>query len=460
MTPRSRLLSFMLRVRHSDALPVAPRHALRRKGIRPSVNSGSRALDASLRSQADVLSYARVFEPRAGLHADATPLFNEEEQAHGLSRTFEVVLHTDRPAASVLDALRRNPLVEGACLNRLVSSFASAQLAEPSAPTAPPSFYRWAFEDAGFARAHEIEPGTPSVKIAVLDSGVDAKHPEFDGRLLPGADFVDAPAELIEDAGIQLLGDYRERDPEPDDEVGHGTLVCSILCARGRSMAKGAAGACSVVPMRVLAAARRDNGGVFGVGTYADIDAAVKAAADSDARVINCSLGSLPPGETGFGLIPHQDSIRYALARGCVVVAASGNSGRNEHFVPASLPGVLAVGALAPDHALAPFSTRGGHVRLLAPGVGIFGAGLGGAYRSSNGTSFAAPYVTAVAALALSAFARRGVSAAASLVRELLVYAAKVFETERAGARPVLIDAAQAVSLAATLAEARQRATQ
>src|SRR5258708_38187730 len=92
----------------------------------------------------------------------------------------------------------------------------------------------------------------------------------------------------------------------------------------------------------------------------------------------------LEPGDP----VPHLDVIRYGLARGCILVAASGNSSRAEAFSPASIEGVIAVGSVGLEDRPSAFSTSGDHVALSAPGENVVSAGLGG-YSLSTGTSFA-----------------------------------------------------------------------
>ena len=121
---------------------------------------------------------------------------------------------------------------------------------------------------------------------------------------------------------------------------------------------------------------------------------------------------------------PHADVVRYALAHGCVLIAASGNSGRAERFSPACLDGVLAVGAVNDEGKPCSFTTTGTHVALCAPGERVVSAGLRG-YQFVTGTSFAAPFVTAAAALLVSRARRRSEAVDAATIRRLLVESAQ-----------------------------------
>ena len=100
--------------------------------------------------------------------------------------------------------------------------------------------------------AQAFSAGVGSVKIAVLDTGIDKQHPEINHALIPGMDFVD-----IIDGAEKFIGDYIGYDRDPADEVGHGTHVCGILAAKGIKMAKGVVPSCKIIPVRVLGALRK-----------------------------------------------------------------------------------------------------------------------------------------------------------------------------------------------------------
>jgi subtilisin family serine protease len=164
----------------------------------------------------------------------------------------------------------------------------------------------------------------------------------------------------------------------------------------------------------------------MGIGSLTDIDCGVKRAVDLGAKVLNRSFG-VPEGSLGEDdPVPHVDVIQYALARGCVLVAASGNSGETERFIPAAAPGVIAVGAVDDDAAPTAFTTRGDHVAVAAPGLRVVTATREGQARVT-GTSFAAPFVTAAAALVVSRALRRAVPLTSPDVRRLLQASASPF---------------------------------
>jgi subtilisin family serine protease len=137
--------------------------------------------------------------------------------------------------------------------------------------------------------------------------------------------------------------------------------------------------------------------------------------------------------------------VAYALARGCVLVAASGNNGEETRYWPAAYPGVIAVGAADDKRRPTAFSTRGEHVSLCAPGERILTCGITG-YQTGTGTSFAAPFVAATAALLCARAARRAVPIDGSIVEALLKQTAQPFAGGAvAGCGAGILDAAAAL---------------
>jgi subtilisin family serine protease len=242
-----------------------------------------------------------------------------------------------------------------------------------------------------------------------------------EAALRRGFDTVDLDPATV--GGLALVGDSAHRDEDPGDDVGHGTGCAGILRADGLELPPGAAGQCSLLPVRVLAAAQSGERRV-GVGSIANIDAGMKRLIDLGAKVINMSFGTaegqLPPG----GALPHLEVVRYALARGVILVAASGNSGLTERYFPAAHAGVIAVGAVNARGEPSRFSTRGDHVALCAPGESIWTTGLGSAgsgLQRASGTSFAAPFVTAACALLAARANARARPLDGPAARELLM---------------------------------------
>jgi subtilisin family serine protease len=228
----------------------------------------------------------------------------------------------------------------------------------------------WGPRRVGVSSAWNVTRGSQNVTVAVIDTGVDASHPELRGSFVPGYD---------------LIGN----DADPNDEQGHGTAVAGIIAARsknGRDQA-GLCPACSLMAVRVL--------GADGYGTTSTIADGMVRAVNAGARVLNLSLGSTGTTDT------EAEAVTYALDRGVVVVAAAGNDGRNDVLYPAAFPGVIGVAATDERDRLYPWSNRGGAVRVAAPGCNTAPA-LRSGYAYFCGTSAATPMVAGIAALALS----------------------------------------------------------
>ncbi|MDX6197009.1 MAG: hypothetical protein QOJ79_160 [Actinomycetota bacterium] len=207
--------------------------------------------------------------------------------------------------------------------------------------------------------------------VAVVDTGIDATHPDLAGAVLPGTDIVDAG------------GDGRT------DPNGHGTHVAGIvgaLAGNGIGGAGLAAGA-RLLPVRVMAA--------DGTGWDSDAATGVVWAADHGATVVNLSFGG--PERSSV----MDQAVQYALSRGVSVVVAAGNEGAAGDPVewPAASPGVIAVGAVDQAGVRPGWSSTGSHLAVVAPGVAILSTVPGGGYESWSGTSMAAPFVSASIAL-------------------------------------------------------------
>jgi subtilisin family serine protease len=197
-----------------------------------------------------------------------------------------------------------------------------------------------------------------------------------------------------------------------------------------------------------LAAARLSGqSNAIGLGAIADLDAAVKLAVDLGAKVINMSFGTDDSALSSASPKPHADVVRYALGRGCILIAASGNNGRETKFWPAAYDGVIAVGACNAERRPTDFSTPGGHVALCAPGERVLSCGLTG-YSLVTGTSFAAPFVAGAVALLVARGQRRAFPVDAALAREVLVQSAQPFSGKPpVGCGAGILDAAAALHM-------------
>lgn len=299
--------------------------------------------------------------------------------------------------------------------------------------------------EVGLRDALKIESGDSGVTVGLVDSGVNPAHPELQRRFRAGFDTVRLESADVS-GGVVLVGDHESLDAKPRDlHVGHGMGCAGIIGASGLGMPRGLAGDCRLLPMRALAAARLASGKFVGIGSISDLDLALKLAVDLGAKVINLSFGTDDSALDPNAPKPHADTVAYAIARGCILVAASGNNGKETRYWPAAYPDVIAVGAVGDDYLPTSFSTRGDHVALCAPGEKVLTAAIDG-YQLASGTSFAAPFVTAAAALLVSHSFRRARPIDCAMVRRLLVSTARPFPRTFSGCGAGVLDAAAALA--------------
>ncbi|WP_419248979.1 type VII secretion-associated serine protease mycosin [Streptomyces canus] len=215
------------------------------------------------------------------------------------------------------------------------------------------------------------------VKVAVIDTGVDTVNAQLKTAVANGKDY------------LHSGGNGKT------DKVGHGTKVAGIIAARkldGTGF-MGLAPEATILPIR-----QNDDQGSGNVGTMMQ---AIRWAAEQGAQVINISQDTAskmdPTVDTAF-----RSAIEFAQSKDALIVAAAGNDGADgkvKETYPAAYPGVLAVAASDRNNARAPFSQSGPFVGVAAPGIDMVSTVPVGGNCVDQGTSFAAPYVSGVAAL-------------------------------------------------------------
>jgi thermitase len=294
---------------------------------------------------------------------------------------------TNSTVDEMVNALRRNPDVEYAEPNVLMRALVT--------PNDPLFKYQYALSNSGqligfipgspqgkatadikAPAAWEETKGREDIVVAVVDSGVDMAHPDLKNKIKnSGRDFING-------------------DNDATDDFYHGTMVAGIVgaqCDNNEGIA-GVAWNCKILPVKVL-----DN---TGVGATDKVAAGILWATDNGAAVINLSLGA----ETGTETL--RAALKYAFDKGVVIIAAAGNTNGNVFYPAAYDTYVLSVAATDYNDTRAESSNFGARIDVAAPGVRILSTVPTWylspdvlPYQFGDGTSYAAPHVSGLAAL-------------------------------------------------------------
>ena len=224
--------------------------------------------------------------------------------------------------------------------------------------------------------------GGAGITIAVLDSGVNKGHIDLSSNI----------KKCLDMTGGRAGGNCK-------DTIGHGTEVIGIIAGmKGRD----GLGIVGVAPQSSIMSLRVCD--KFGFCAEDDIAAGIYYAADRGANIVSMSLG----GSEDTDVI--RDAVAYAAGRGVLLVAAAGNEGPYDDSIgyPAAYPEVIAVAAIDEEGNIADFSSRGlndgdevieeREIEFVAPGVAVESTAINGCYDFADGTSFAAPHISGLAA--------------------------------------------------------------
>ena len=269
--------------------------------------------------------------------------------------------------------------------------------------------YQWMLEAVNAPEAWSVSTGAGTT-VAVIDTGVDATHPDLQGQVVPGG-----VVSLADDGTVSIVDATVEKTS--NDWYGHGSHVSGIVAgdADGNGIT-GIAPDAKVMPVQLLT--RRSQ--MMSAIQFLDaVTGAISFAVDHGADAMNLSLGTLA---SHIADTPRTAEYRAALARTCdavadatdagvVVVAAAGNGGFDFNLAsaPASCPGAVSVAAVTPDFGQAFFSSFDPTVALSAPGFQVLSVDSTvadmsrAAHIEESGTSMASPVVAGVAALVKSA---------------------------------------------------------
>lgn len=210
------------------------------------------------------------------------------------------------------------------------------------------------------------------IKMAIIDTGIDVKHPDLKDNLKGGV------------STVWYTSSY-------NDDNGHGTHVAGIVAALDNTI-----GVIGVGPKIDLYAVKTLDR--RGSGYLSDVIEGLDWAIASGMEVVNMSLGTSSYNQS------FEEAVQRVNEAGIIQVAAAGNSGPGDNTViyPAKFTEVIAVTATEKTDTIASWSSRGPEVDLAAPGVNIYSTYKGSTYKTLSGTSMAAPHVAGVVALLLS----------------------------------------------------------
>ena len=334
----------------------------------PSVASSPGAETADLPPESiepiasvDTDDYVVTFAPGTSASARTRLLVAAGADVVDLIAPLRIAVIRVRDGSSVVAALRGEDGVNRVELDRV-----RATDAEPS-----DRHYRdqWSLTRIGWDHVYGGGEPSGSAIVAVLDTGVDARHPDLSGQLVPGTSL--------------LAGSAPTADPN-----GHGTAMAGIIAAatdNGVGIAGIGFSGVKVMPVTVLDAR--------GLGQDSDIIEGIVWAVDHGADVINLSFSN-PGYSTAL-----QAAVDYAWDRDVVVVAATGNDGSSAPTYPAGDRGVVGVSNTDRSDALSGSSNYGAATFLGAPGTDITTLASGGGVTSVSGTSASSAEVSAAAAL-------------------------------------------------------------
>lgn len=276
---------------------------------------------------------------------------------------------------------------------RLLTLLLAGSLALLPATTAHADGIRaqeWALDALHTRTAWQTTQGK-GITVAVLDTGVDATHPDLTGNVLSGKD---------------LVGFGARRGDRP--WARHGTAMAGIIAGHGHGVGDadgviGVAPQAKILPVRVIledgdparTQARNTRGNALAEG--------IRWATDHGADVINLSLGD--DSSSAHPEATEDEAVQYALKKGVVVVASAGNGGeKGDHIsYPAAYPGVIAATAVDRYGTRASFSTRRWYATVSAPGVDVVIADPDRKYYEGWGTSAASAFVSGAVALVKAA---------------------------------------------------------
>jgi len=254
----------------------------------------------------------------------------------------------------------------------VVEALIRGGIAAKPTPTQPSEVLPWGVDRIDADLVWGITTGDP-IKVAIVDTGIDVKHPDLKDNLKGGV------------STVGYTSSY-------NDDNGHGTHVAGIAAAVENEI--GVIGVGPKIDLYAVKVLDRR-----GSGYLSDVIEGLDWAIANGTQVVNMSLG------TASDVQSFHDAVARVYAAGITQVAAAGNTG-GAVIYPAAYPEVIAVSATDDTDTIASWSSRGPEIDLAAPGISIYSTYKGSTYKTLSGTSMAAPHVTGVAALVLTQTAK------------------------------------------------------
>lgn len=314
--------------------------------------------------------------------------------------TYRIRLEKGQDIISAIEEYRKNPLIEYAEPNYIFHIFA--------VPNDPSFNQQWSLNITNSTEGWDIETGTNSTAIAIIDTGVEWNHTDLAANIwtnpgeIAGNGVDDDNNGYIDDVNGWDFVNYTSGCTDVDcgtpdnntmDSHGHGTHVAGIAAAVGNNSVgiSGVCWKCAIMPLRAG----------YAVGADASLEAAAIAeaiyyAANNSARVITMSFGDTADVQTV------RNAINYAYSKGVVLVASAGNDNSFTKMYPAAYDNVIAVSSTNISDMKSNFSQYGSWIDVAAPGTNILSTYINNGFASISGTSMSAPFVAGLAGLILS----------------------------------------------------------